>query len=395
MTFDHDLILVGGGLANGLIALQLRRERPAVRLLLLEADGQVGGNHTWSFHGGDLTACQHLAIAPLIAHRWDHYDVRFPGYERRIRGGYASLTSASFRRELRAGLGESIRTGVRVRAVAPTAVELADGTRLSAAAVIDGRGLAQGPGGGHVALAHQRFLGQELALDAPHGLQGPLLMDSTVEQHEGYRFVYVLPLGPRRLLVEDTYYADDAVLDADSLRIRIAAYVRARGWRTARVLREEHGVLPITLAGDAEAFWDEAGEMPRAGLAAGLCHPTTGYSLPEAARLAERIAALSDLSAAPLAAAIRAHALAAWRRHAFFRGLNRMLFLAGEPAKRWQVMDRFYRLPEPLIRRFYAGQLKWSDKLRLLAGKPPVPVGQALRALGRYRLHIVERKEGE
>jgi len=58
-----------------------------------------------------------------------------------------------------------------------------------------------------------------------------------------------------------------------------------------------------------------------------------------------------------------------------------MLFLAGRPEKRWQVMQRFYRLDAGLISRFYAGELFLRDKARILCGKPPVPVGEALRAL--------------
>ena len=43
-------------------------------------------------------------------------------------------------------------------------------------------------------------------------------------------------------------------------------------------------------------------------------------------------------------------------------------------------MQRFYHLPAPLIARFYAGRLHLGDKARLLSGKPPVPVRQALSA---------------
>ena len=61
--------------------------------------------------------------------------------------------------------------------------------------------------------------------------------------------------------------------------------------------------------------------------------------------------------------------------------LNRMLFLAGRPDGRWQVMQRFYQLNHGLIARFYAGQLTLADKARILTGKPPVPVGEALQAV--------------
>jgi lycopene beta-cyclase len=58
-----------------------------------------------------------------------------------------------------------------------------------------------------------------------------------------------------------------------------------------------------------------------------------------------------------------------------------MLFRAGSPSQRFRVLERFYGLPEPSIRRFYAGRLAASDKMRLLAGKPPVPILGAMRAL--------------
>ena len=54
----YDLILVGGGLANGLIAWRLQQLRPQWRVLCLEQGPVLGGNHTWSFHDADLTAEQ-------------------------------------------------------------------------------------------------------------------------------------------------------------------------------------------------------------------------------------------------------------------------------------------------------------------------------------------------
>lgn len=383
----YDLILVGAGLANGLIARALRRARPDLRLLILEAGDVPGGNHTWSFHDTDLTPAQQASVAPFVTHRWPAHAVRFPGFSRRLAGGYASIASTQFADVLRRELGGMVRTGAAVVRVSAREVDLAGGRRLRAHAVIDGRGLAAAPAPERVALGYQRFLGQEIRFAAPHGLAEPILMDADVAQHDGYHFVYVLPFGPRTALVEDTYYADDARVQPDELRRRITAYCARQGWQPDRVLREEQGVLPIVLSGDAQAVWDDARGVPRAGLAANLFHPTTGYSLPEAVRLAEHIAALPDLRAPALFAAVRAHALQRWSAQRFFRGLNRMLFLAARPDERWRVMARFYRLPEPLIARFYAGCPTVFDKMRILSGKPPVPVGAALRALRAVRLH--------
>lgn len=378
MQPQYDLILVGAGLANGLIALRLRQQRPSLRVLMLESGAQAGGNHTWSFHLTDLNAQQLAWIDPLVSRRWQGYSVRFRQHHRQLRGGYASVLSDNFAQHLQATFGSDLQCGVEVTSLTSTTVTLADGRVLQAAAVIDGRGANPGT---HLTLGYQAFVGQMLRTTKPHGLTRPIIMDAKVAQGEGYRFVYVLPFDQDVVLVEDTHYIDSAQPDLDALRGNITGYVHAQGWSVAEVVREEQGVLPITLAGDPHAFWRERAGQPCSGLRAGLFHPTTGYSLLEAVRLAELIADLPVLEAEPMSAAIQSHAAACWRRQGFFRGLNRMLFLASRPQDRWQVMQRFYALPEPLIERFYAGHSTLRDKLRILAGKPPVPVLKACTAL--------------
>ena len=377
---QHPIVLVGAGLANALLALRLRAMHPEVPLLMLEAARRAGGNHTWSFHEHDLTAGQHAWMAPLVCHAWPCYEVRFPRHARLLRSGYRSVTSERLGAVLRAALGEALRTDAKVTRLEPTAVWLQDGTRIDAHAVVDGRGARRSA---HLSLGYQKFVGQEVRLAAPHGLAHPIVMDATVAQHDGYRFVYVLPFSADTLLIEDTYYADGPALGAEPVRQRIAAYARAHGWRIESVLREEAGVLPIVLDGDIDAYLDEppAADIARSGLGAALFHPTTGYSLPDAARLADRAAALPRLDAAALSALTRQAAREQWRRQGFFRLLNRMLFGAAEPRERYAVLERFYRLPEPLIRRFYAGTPTFADKLRVLTGRPPVPLARALRVL--------------
>ncbi|MCQ4306950.1 lycopene beta-cyclase CrtY [Pseudomonas stutzeri] len=381
---DADLILVGGGLANGLLALRLRQRRPDLRLLILEQGETLGGNHTWSFHEHDLTSAQQAWLEPLVGHRWPCYDVIFPGLQRRLDSGYASIFSQRFHRSLMAELGDGMRLRTEVAKVEPQRVQLASGETLHAGAVIDGRGVRRSH---QLALGFQKFLGQELRLQQPHGLQAPIIMDASVAQQDGYRFVYVLPFSADTLLIEDTYYADGDAVALDTLRNNIERYASAQGWAVAEVLREEQGVLPIVLSGDLPAFWDEARGVPQSGLSAALFHPTTGYSLPDAVRLADHLLALDRWDAAGLFAAIRAYSLAQWRQRGFFRLLNRMLFMAGPADRRWAVMQRFYRLREPLIQRFYAANLTTWDRLRIVSGKPPVPVGEALRALAAGNLH--------
>jgi len=363
------LLLAGGGLANGLLAARLAASRPEVRFTVLEAGAALGGNHTWSFHEDDVAPASREWLAALGARPFaPGHDVVLPGLRRALAGRYWALRSADLHRAL-AHL--PVRYGARVVEAGPEHVVLEGGERLEAAAVIDARGQAA-----PWRCGWQKFLGQDLELEAPHGLQRPLLMDATVEQLDGFRFVYALPWSPTSVLVEDTVYSDTPALELGPVRERIAAWAAARGWRVARVAREEHAALPIPLGGDAPRL-----DRPVLGVSAGFFHATTGYSLPWAVRLAERVAAAPRLEAAPLTALLAAEARRHWRAQGFFRLLNRMLFLAAEPERRAEVFSSFYRHDEGLIARFYAGALRPADVLRVLArGSGTVPVGRALRA---------------
>lgn len=381
VTRQTDLLIAGGGLAGGLIALALAEKRPDVRVTIVEAAPRLGGNHIWSFFDSDIAPEHRVLIDPLICHHWDGHHVRFPAYSRTLATGYNSIESERLDQAVRAALPAEAIVTDRVASLGAHSVTLSDGTRIEANGVIDARGAGDLT---RLDLGWQKFLGQLLRLEAPHGLERPVIMDATVEQSEGYRFVYLLPFGPTELFVEDTYYSTSPDLDAEMLRGRIAHYAADHGWRIAAVEREEMAALPIAMGGDFGAFWPARDHIPRAGLAAGLFQPMTGYSLPDAVRAAMVIAELPDLSSRSIAH-MRGHARSTWRRRGFYRLLARLLLRAADPPARYRLLERFYRLDEGLIGRFYAGQSSLADRIRILAGKPPVALHRALTVLREYR----------
>jgi lycopene beta-cyclase len=376
---DADLVLVGGGLANCLIAYRLSQAQPELKTLLVERGSRLGGEHTWSFNATDLTATQHGWMAPFVEYRWPGYEVRFPPYRRWIDSGYCTITSPRLHELVSETLQERVLTDCDVDSLAPNEVITSDGRSITAAAVIDGRGPVTSP---HLVVRFQKFVGQVLRLDRPHALSGPILMDATVEQRDGYRFLYVLPFTDTTALIEDTRYSDSPVLERDDYAGEIQRYAEAQGWQPAAVVQEEQGVLPVALSGDIERFWENGhGDVARSGLRAALFHPTTGYSLPNAVRLADRLSESLPLSPSDLFDAVMRQSIDHWRETGLFRMLNRMLYLAAEPSQRLKVFQRFYRLPKPLIERFYAGALTNMDRFRLLVGQPPVPLGRAVSAV--------------
>ena len=364
----HDVVIVGGGLQAALIALAVRARAPAVGLAIAERGPALGGNHTWCFHATDVSPRMAAWIEPLVGHRWDGYDVAFPSHARTLTGGYRAIPSDRVDAVVRAA-GATIYTCAHATAVASTRVELADGRALTAPLVIDARGPDRSDGVG----GFQKFVGLELVTTAPHGLTRPMLMDACVPQTDGYRFVYVLPLAPDRLLVEDTYFSERAYLDVDAVTAEVRAYADARGWR-GTIARTETGVLPLP--------WQCAITAPRPGLITagyqgGWFHPVTGYSLPVAARLAEAIA--DGLAEGDVLDRVDALADAHADQLGFASRLVWMMFRWFPPAQRRGVLEHFYRLPEDTIARFYALTLTRRDRARVFLRRPPP--GLSWRAL--------------
>ena len=374
-----DVVLVGGGLANSLIALRLKSLRPRLRVLMLERGARIGGEQVWRHFATDVDPDMAAWLRPLIVHQWSGYEVRFPTHGRRLETAYLAVTAQRLRQALGAALGDDLWLDAAVSAVSPHQVTLADGRVIAAAAVIDGRGPRKSR---RLTLGWRRVLGQSVRLAAPHGLSLPILMDATVSQADGGRFVQVLPLDPHRLLIEDSRDGDGPELDRPGLRAANGDYAAAQGWRVVKVEREMQGVLPVALGGDIDAYWTESrSQLAEVGLRAALFHPTTGYALPDAARLAERIADLPRITSATVRACVEEQSKILWRRRRVLRLFNRLLFRACAPADRYRVLQRLHRLPVGLIQRFHAARLTHWDKARLLIGLPPAPLKALIRAL--------------
>jgi lycopene beta-cyclase len=370
---DSDYLLLGGGLQNALLTLAVLDRKPDARLVLVERETRLGGNHTWCFHESDVPAPARRLLEPLVVKRWAAHDVVFPAFRRRIAGAYLAITSERLHELVDERLAQSPnarRVTANVRDVGPRVATLSDGRELSAELCVDARGPEHTRGS---PAGYQKFVGLELALDPGSAPALPVLMDATVPQLDGFRFMYVLPWSPARVLVEDTYYTNDPELDAAALRERVLVYAAGAGMRVRDVLRQEQGVLPIPgrLARGAPA----PGPLT-AGYAGGLFHPTTGYSLPVAVRLALFIA---ERNAREVRAEYPGWLERQRQQARYCLLLNRLLFGAFAPAERYHVLEHFYRLPEATIRRFYSLELSMADRARILCGRPPA--GFSMRRL--------------
>ncbi len=385
---QFDVAIVGGGLAGGLIALALHRARPEFRLALIESGKTIGGNHRWSWFDSDLSEAGRELLSGFRQTGWDAgYDVEFPKYRRTLQTAYWSMASSEFHEGLVRELPDTaVMLGCKAANLDAHGVDLEGGTRLEARAVIDCRSFQSSA---HLRGGWQVFLGRHMRLSEPHGLERPVIMDANVEQLAphgnggAYRFVYTLPLSSHDVFVEDTYYADDPKLDRGALSGRIDQYTRDHGWQDNAIVGHEAGVLPVLTGGDFGAYQDEIAipGVAIAGARGGFVHPLTSYTMCVAVENALLAAEEADLTGPQLSALFAARARRHWAKTGYYRLLARFLFFAAKPERRVKVFQRFYKLREGLIERFYAARSRPLDKMRVLWGEPPVPIHSAIAAM--------------
>ncbi|WP_298911729.1 lycopene beta-cyclase CrtY [uncultured Algimonas sp.] len=370
-----DLVISGAGLSGLVTAWRCLSVNPGLIIDLYEISDRIAGDHTWSFNATDIAPELRDWFAPFVAHRWPDYEVRFPDRRRVLPIGYRSGNSVT----LRNAVAPFIAAG-RLR------VHLGRTKPDDAAPHIDATGFALRD---DEFAGWQKFVGHVIRTDEPHGVKRPVIMDATVEQIDGYRFMYLLPFSDRDLLVEDTYFSDDPHLSENAIGDRIERYIAGKGWNDYKTVRREKGVLPMMMATDRR---DDSAKI---GLGGGFAVAATGFTVPHAVEVADVIAQAilrNGPSAVPGAVAdFRAHHL---RRETYARLLNRMFFRAADPSRRYVVLQRFYGLGEGLIRRFYRNGLTARDKARILIGKPPVPVSRALANFSEKAFIRRERAKG-
>ena len=384
-TESIKFVVVGAGLSGLILAWRCLSLNPNLSVIIIDSNHIIGGDHTWSFNINDIESSLHEWIEPFIAHTWEKYDVKFKGYSRRLNIPYCTGNSNS----LRACVEPFIKSG-RLKLILDTEVikltsfdvTILSGEKLTGDYIFDARGFTFDD---NIKLGIQKFYGKTIETVKPHNLKYPIIMDATVAQNDGYRFIYCLPFSKNKILIEDTYYSDGLNFDQDKYNKRIDKYIEANDWTEHKVIRVEKGILPITLAVDSKLIEKRGlkyNEPIKIGMRGNFYHPVTGYSFPDSVRLASKISKTINSSdknkRLNLDLEIRKYKLLLYRRDRYFRLLNRLLFKASLPSKRHLVLQRFYTLSESLIKRFYEGNLHKKDKLRILIGKPPVPVLKAL-----------------
>lgn len=380
-----DFLIIGGGLAGCLLLSALKHFHPKLKVLLLEQNSSLGGNHTWCLHDADIPSDSRAWFLPLLSRSWAEYHVYFPEHDRRLKSPYHSIQSTDLNRKILEQWSSSIQLNCKVSSTLrdaesglwKVAVESDSQSEYSATTVIRCSGWKKNPPGQR--LGYQKFVGLDLELSEPHGLDHVILMDARVPQVDGYRFMYLLPWSETSLLVEDTYYSNHPTLKVERIQKEIQNYLALRGWKIKNIHRSEEGCLPLDL--DPNKVGDSLDIPPCLGAESNFLNPVTGYTLPYTLRAIDKLMQQGNLTDESCRRTLSGLRQSEGSRLGYLNFLNRMMFLAARNESRYKILQRFYLMPEKTIQRFYTGSLNWWDRIRILVGKPPVPVIAALKVL--------------
>ena len=380
---NYDIIIAGAGLAGLSLAYRLKSQQPNMRLLILDETPKLTADKTWSFHSEDIED-----LAPwrdFISYSWPQYQVQF-SFARTVDKNYYTISSQHFFSKMTEILGADLQLGKKIVETQANRVVTDAGEIFSAQIVIDARLnlKCSATEAKNSAWGYQKFLGLELKMQEKHGLQNPILMDATVEQKDGYRFMYVLPYSEDQLLIEDTHYSNSPELNVQEYTEEILKYAQSRGWMISAELRSEIGVLPIPTTRWGVDLADKSAVL-KIGSGAGFYHPVTGYSFLWCVRVANTLAEIKNPSRQSYSAALLKLQKELNRNTSFYLMLNKLLFYGADTSNRKNIFQRFYKLPESTIGRFYASKTSLADKFRIMIGRPPISVASAWKALLKKR----------
>ena len=355
------ILIAGGGLAGCLAALALARHRPDVPFLIVEEEATFGGEGYRLFADADLKDGAR-ELLPFVTGSWPGFYVAFPGFNRNIRAGQSGFAAADLHAHMVATLDErQYRLGTKVVAVREDALVLDGGETLKAEGAIDARGAANLA---TLDLLYEASLERDYVLKAPHRVDRPVLIDATVDQAGGLRFMRLIPLAEDRLIVADVALSERALPD-EGAAARLDAYLKARGWQKKKLLGERAISRPLPLAGDLAALWRLGGHrVAKLGLRGGFVHPLTGATIADSAEMALLLATQRDFSGAALHDLFEAEARALWKRREPLRAVT-AAFASAPAEERRALAESLSRLDPALISRLRADRLGMLDRLRV------------------------------
>ena len=321
---NWDIVIVGGGLGGLSLAVELAQPQFAhLRVLVLEKRTAYTRDRTWSYWH---TATHRYS--GLERKRWNAWRLSFKGSSAEHQGTHAYCTidadafydfavaQIALARHVQLRMGAAV--GDVINGDTPLVV-LKDGSQLTAGWIMDGR---PNPLPQPSSLC-QHFEGWEIETTTDCFDDKAVELMNFQPAKNGLHFLYVLPYGPRRALVESTWMS--AYSHQPDYTTELQDYLRTRYHVTDYTcVYREAGCLDLQAQIRQSTLPVGESRVVALGKAAGTLRASTGFAFLETIAEARRVAAcfegvaLADVRIAPY----RRDWLDAWMDKIFCDGLQ-------------------------------------------------------------------------
>ena len=370
MLNTFDLIILGGGCAGLSLAARLASASlPGCRTLVVESRTHYTNDRSWCFWVDEQSNG-----AYTVERQWSRMRLTSGVQTTLVDCGltpYQMLTAENFYGAVLSVISQAQNITLKVgTAVLTTPIKIDGSWRVSTdAGVFSGRmvvdtrpqQLPERDG----ALLWQSFYGQEIECDTP-------VFDATCMDLMNFLpadpicipFVYVLPMRPTRALVEVTVFGVQPLVPED-LAFKLETAIAQRvGGASFRVLRSEHGILPMGLPARPK---NADCSYVRVGLMAGGARPSTGYAFQRIQRWADActkslLAGFFPIEHTPDPAVLQA--------------MDKLFLkvIRANPEQAGALFCALFAKADPSrVIRFLSGEGTWLDYAAVVAALPPWP----------------------
>jgi len=291
-TTKVDYLFSGAGASATLLLLNMEKQGllQDKKILIIDPDTKHNNDKTycfWSEQNEPLT----LLCRNLISHQWDEVSVNRNIKESLLPKKYFHISSIDVYKELRRIINQynfqriegsviemiTIENGVKV---------ITDSSVWESSLVFDSRPPKYLPPKNDDTHLLQSFIGYVITTDDPILNTNCMdLMDFNVDQLGATQFMYVLPLGEGKILVELTRFGIEAITQKEANSV-LDLYITQR-FGNFQILDIEIGCIPMSTADISVEYLPGVIAI---GGRAGAVKPSTGYAFKNMFNHAERLA---------------------------------------------------------------------------------------------------------
>ena len=287
-----DYLFAGAGASATLLLMNMEKQGllKDKKILILDPDAKDDNDKTycfWAEQNQQLTeSCRHL-----ISHQWEEVSVNRNKQESLLPKKYFHISGIDVYKELKRIINQYHLQRIQSSVVELISIEngvkvITDTNIWESSFVFDSRPPKYLPLQNDDAHLLQSFIGYVITTDVPiANINCVDLMDFNVEQLGATQFVYVLPLGAGKTLVELTRFGLASLTPPEANPV-LDLYITQR-FGNYQILHTEIGCIPMSTA--AISVETIPGVIPIGGRA-GAVKPSTGYAFKNMFSHGERLA---------------------------------------------------------------------------------------------------------